>query len=341
LTDIVIVGEAWGREEAEVCQPFVGASGRLLKALLSSVGIAYGECYVTNVFNLQPKPTNDISNLCVPRGVPNPKKHGLEGMKAVASGRYIRAEFQPELDRLYREIKNEKPNLVIALGGTALWALTGQAKIKANRGTVIESHLGFKILPTYHPAAILRQWNLRPILMADLGKAADESRFPDIRRPSRAIWIEPTLGDIEQFYLEHISPSPDLSIDLETAGNQITCVGFAPTTSVALVIPFLTQSHPDGNYWRSHADEVRAWGWVRRFCALRKRIVGQNFLYDINFLWRTVGIPVPHAAEDTMLLHHALQPEMEKGLGFLGSVYTNESSWKMMRKTDTVKREDT
>ena len=73
---------------------------------------------------------------------------------------------------------------------------------------------------------------------------------------------------------------------------------------------------------------------------MQKRIVGQNFLFDIHFLWRTVGITVPNATDDTMLLHHALQPEMEKGLGFLGSIYTREPSWKVMRKTGTTKRED-
>jgi hypothetical protein len=42
-----------------------------------------------------------------------------------------------------------------------------------------------------------------------------------------------------------------------------------------------------------------------------------------------------------MLLHHALHPESEKGLGFLGSVYTNEASWKLMRgKSETIKREE-
>ncbi len=51
------------------------------------------------------------------------------------------------------------------------------------------------------------------------------------------------------------------------------------------------------------------------------------------------GIAVP-VTDDTMLLHHALQPEMEKGLSFLGTIYTSEASWKMMRKKDTVKRED-
>jgi len=42
-----------------------------------------------------------------------------------------------------------------------------------------------------------------------------------------------------------------------------------------------------------------------------------------------------------MLLHHAMQPEMEKGLGFLGSLYTNEPSWKFMRTDhDNLKKGD-
>jgi len=43
-----------------------------------------------------------------------------------------------------------------------------------------------------------------------------------------------------------------------------------------------------------------------------------------------------------MLLHHALYPELPKGLGFLGSIYTNEASWKLMRRerSDTVKRDE-
>ena len=66
----------------------------------------------------------------------------------------------------------------------------------------------------------------------------------------------------------------------------------------------------------------------------------QNGLYDIAFLWRAYGIKVMNASEDTMLLHHALQPEALKGLGFLGSVYTDEGAWKQMReKVATIKRD--
>ena len=339
MTDILIVGEAWGEEEEAQQLPFVGASGRLLRGLLHSVGIDFRECFVTNVFNIRPRPTNDISNLCVSHGVPNPRTHAIPNMPSLGNGRWIRAEFEPEVQRLYTEIRNANPNLILALGNTALWALTGQSKIKANRGTIIESHLGFKIMPTYHPAAIMRQWSLRPIVVSDLEKASREAVFPDIRRPSREIWIEPALTDIARFIDEHISPSPTLSIDIETIKDQITCIGFAPTKSIALVIPFYDREQEDKNYWRSHSNELQAWAYVRSICALDKKIVGQNFLYDINFLWRTVGIPVPYARHDTMLLHHALQPEMEKGLAFLGSVYTDESSWKL-RHSETRKRED-
>jgi hypothetical protein len=52
----------------------------------------------------------------------------------------------------------------------------------------------------------------------------------------------------------------------------------------------------------------------------------------MTFLWKVYGIPAPKACDDTMLAHHAMQPEMEKGLGFLASLYTDEASWKSMGK---------
>lgn len=330
---IVIVGEAWGKDEEEARAPFVGASGKMLRGLLRQTGIAISDCYLTNVFNLRPRPTNDISNLCGKR------EAGIPGMRALSSGKYIRAEFAPELDRLYQEVRNESPNLIIALGGTALWALTGQSSIRANRGTIIHSHLGPKVLPTYHPAAVLRQWSLRPIVIADLQKAAREQHTAEFTRPSREVWTAPTLDDIEEFYNRFILPSDILSIDIETKLDQITEIGFAPDPHHALVIPFWDRERADGNYWRTLREELDAWAWVRKLCTEPRRKLGQNFIYDMKFLWKTVGIPCPNT-DDTMLSHHALQPEMEKGLGFLGSIYTDEPSWKMMRKSDTVKKED-
>jgi len=66
----------------------------------------------------------------------------------------------------------------------------------------------------------------------------------------------------------------------------------------------------------------------------------QNGLYDVAFLWRAYGIRVRACTEDTMLLHHALQPESLKGLGYLGSIYTDHGPWKSERKKhETIKRD--
>lgn len=336
MTDMVILGEAWGADEVREGKPFVGMAGMILNSMLRQIGIDRAHCLVTNVFNIKPEPSNDISNLC------GPKDESIVGMPMLAKGKYIRAQYAPELKRLREELAAAKPNVVVALGATASWALCGTTGIRNFRGAPLwsASH-GVKVLPTYHPAAVGRDWSLRPIVLSDLDKAKREALYPEIRRPQRDIYIEPSLQDLITYEYQFIRPSHDLSIDIETKGDQITCIGFSPSADCCLVVPFYDPSQKDGNYWRSLPDELKAWDWVRRMCRLRKRIVFQNGVYDMHFLWRRYGITCPFAEDDTMLLHHALQPEMEKGLGFMGSLYTDEASWKFMRSDhDTVKRED-
>lgn len=328
---IALVGEAYGEKEEEAGVPFVGTSGWLLDQLLSHAGIARSECLVTNCFNLRPRPTNDIKNLCGPRTA------GIPGLPQVQAGKYILAKYAPELERLYDEIKLARPNVIVALGATAAWAFLRSSGIRSIRGATAQVHeavaerIGYraKVLPTYHPAAVAREWSLRPIVIADLDKARRQSEFPEFVRPSRKIWLRPTLLDLANYEREYIKPAESLAADIETKQDQITCIGFAPSPETALVIPFFLNSGQ--NYWPSLAEELAAWGYVRSWLAT-KPIDWQNGMFDINILWSRYGLPVPKVREDTMLLQHAYQPEMEKGLGFLGSIYTDEPSWKFMGK---------
>lgn len=336
VMSMVIVGEAWGEQEERERAPFVGPSGWHLTQMLAEAGIHRADCYLTNCFNLRPKPTNDIENLC---------QKEPSGKPSLKAGKYLRPEFFPELDRLYEEVRSRKPNLVLCLGGTATWAFTGNSAISKVRGTITQASQGVpgqKILPTYHPAAVLREWSLRHVTVLDFFKARREAEFPEVRRPKRTVYIEPSLSDIEWFINEHLINADQITFDIETAADQITCIGFAPSPSVALTIPFCDPRQPNGSFWKTPAEEQMAWELVRRILALPQPKVGQNGLYDIHFLWRGYGITVVNYADDTMLLHHSLQPECEKGLGFLGSVYTNEASWKLMRtrgKT-TIKKDN-
>lgn len=328
---IALVGEAWGEKEEEAGAPFVGTSGWLLDQMLAQAGIARSECLITNCFNLRPRPTNDIKNLCGPRTT------GIPGLPQVQAGKYIRAEYAPELERLYDEIMVSNPNIIIALGATAAWAFLDTSGIRSIRGATtvtcnrVSNILGrqYKLLPTYHPAAVAREWSIRPIVIADLDKARRQSSTPEFTRPSRSIWLRPTLQDLAIYDRDFIQPADSLTADIETKQDQITCFGFAPNPDTAIVIPFFLESGQ--NYWSTIEEELIAWDYVRRWLAT-KPTTFQNGMYDINFTWSRYGIPVPLASEDTMLLQHAWQPEMQKGLGFLASVYTEEASWKFMGK---------
>jgi len=336
MTKIAIVGEAWGQNEEEQRMPFVGPSGYELTRMLSEGGIHRADCFLTNVFNLRPRPSNDIENLC--------GEERAGGFPALKSGKYLRPEFFGEVYRVIREINDLRPNVLILLGNTASWAFLHNSGISKIRGTITPSTVipSIKCLPTYHPAAILRQWSLRPVTILDFQKAARESEFPDIRRPQRTVYIEPTLPELEALYDEHLEHATQITFDIETAGNQITCIGFAPDERVAIVVPFTDPRKPDGRYWPDLESELAAWGFVRRVLQHPAPKTAQNGLYDIHFLWRSYGITVNNFEDDTMLLHHSLQPESEKGLAFLGSVHTNEASWKLMRprgKT-TIKRDE-
>ena len=334
--DIIILGEAYGAEEARELAPFVGPSGWELTRMLDEAGIRRSDCYLTNVLNLHP-PGNDLEALC------GPKSLGIPGLPPLRPAKYLGARFAPELERLANELVEVNPNLVLALGNTALWALTGKTVISKLRGaTVLSTHCAsaFKVLPTYHPAAVLRQWDLRPIVIIDFIKAKRESAYADLIRPAREIWIEPTLEDVREFIENYVRPAPLLSVDIETSGRRITCLGIAPSERQAIVIPFDDHRRLGNCYWPTVDIECQVWGLIKGVLEGETPKVFQNGLYDISFLFRAYGIKVMNAQEDTMLLHHALQPESIKDLGFLGATYADEGAWKTMRGKKTTKRED-
>lgn len=333
---IVIVGEAPGEQEELTGMPFQGSSGQELTRMLKEAGIDRSQCFLTNVLSFRP-PDNKLDEWCGKRedvGKDYP-------LPPLASGKYLRTEHLPELDRLREEIESVNPNLVLALGGTASWAILRSGKITPIRGTVTSGVLTpHKVLPTFHPSAVIRNWENRPVVVADFIKAERESHFSEVRRPQRTIYYDPELHDL-QIIRQHLLSANRLGVDIETKRRTITCIGFAPTRDSAFVIPFYDPRRVGGSYWSSADAEREAWRLVGDVLASPSEKVFQNGLYDIQYLAK-MGFQIRNSVHDTMILHHALYPELQKSLGFMGSIYTNEASWKLMRARgeDSNKRED-
>lgn len=198
-----------------------------------------------------------------------------------------------------------------------------------------------KVLPTYHPSYLFKVWSHRPVVLADLMKAKHEAMFPEIRRPARRVLVNPTLTEVIDWCVEVLrNPPRHLSVDIETATGSITMIGFARSRDNAIVVPFFDRAR-GGNYWSDEECELCARHWVQRLLESDIPKLGQNFLYDIQYLLRE-GYSLRAFTDDTMLLHHSLYPEMRKGLGFLGSIYTSEPAWKLMRgsKVEELKRDE-
>lgn len=126
---IMFIGEGPGREEDEQGIPFVGAAGRLFNVLLEEAGLKREDVYICNIVKCRPPnnrdPFPDEAEACLP---------------------YLRAQ-----------IALVRPKVIVCLGRIAAkYVYDGDIQISKQRGQVKKKGL-FYVIPTYHPAALLRR----------------------------------------------------------------------------------------------------------------------------------------------------------------------------------------
>jgi uracil-DNA glycosylase len=320
---IAIVGEAGGAYENIQLKPFVGPAGGVLEQCLHAAGLIRSDVYLTNVVKIHPT-KNDIS----------PYFDSRTGVFTDRGMEWVR-QLRVELNEL-------APNLIVACGATALAALTcqgtrGQPRITKYRGYLMLSH-GLeperKVLAMIHPAASLRgQYVLRHLIAADLKKAKIEGELAELARPQRQLVYE--YGSVEEVleWLAYFEEQSIVCFDIEVLNYELACIGFSSNPNIACSIPLVGQ-------W-SEQDELQIWRGLQRVLGNPNSIkVAQNGIFDIHFLLTKAGIEVRGPLRDTMIAHHIMYPELQKGLGFLVSIYGgSQQYYKDMIKFDNIKGE--
>ena len=309
----MILGEAPSTEESSAGKPFVGPSGRELDRLLKDAGVPRHEAWITNVCKYQVPPNM-----------------GAKKSSFYARAKSVGIDMDQELVNLQTEINDIRPNAILALGGTALWALSGKTKISKHRGSIMRG-MGHKFVPTYHPAHLLHSsgggeikgyWN-RQVMIFDFKRAYTESISPLLDLPQRTLQICRNSGELHEF-LERYRNCEKMSVDCEAGGSCIPiCVGLAFNKNHGMTIPLWNQ---DGISDIPDSDLITIWIMLAKVL-WEKKIVGQNFNYDRDKL-RRLGFIIRRIHSDTMLKAFAINPELPKGLAFNTSIYTREPFYK-------------
>ena len=316
---IAIVGEAPGKDEERIGRPFVGGAGKILDGMLLEAGIDRRDCYITNVMHIRPV-NNDFGEFYEDVSRKFPGKLLMDGGS-----------------RLMQEIKSVNPNVVIALGNEALKALVNKTGITKYRGSILKCiilhdpcDVMYKVVPTIHPAAIMRQWELRPLAVMDLRRALEESESSKLI-PTYRTWkkIE-TLSELETKVDLYLTHAKYISFDIETCNNQISCISFAKDEFSSFTVPICMF---DKSSW-AEQEELLVWLQIKRLLESDIPKIAQNANFDMFYLMSTVGIDVKSLWMDTMIAHHCLYPELPKSLATLCSMYTREPYYKDMIAED-------
>ena len=140
--DLMFVGEAPGRDEDREGIPFVGQAGQLLTRIIAAIGLTREDVYIANVIKCRP---------------PNNRNPELD-------------EIQTCEPFLFRQVDVIEPKVVVALGAFAIRTLlhTDQA-VSRVRGQIFD-YRGAKLIPTFHPAFLLRSPDRKRDVWEDMKK---------------------------------------------------------------------------------------------------------------------------------------------------------------------------
>ncbi len=328
---IAFIGQAPGQEEESQRRPFVGTAGNILNGKLHMAGIRRELCYIDNLVQIRPgtfwehREELGYPELRKPRMILRYGKLVMDenDFTIFWNGHRPTKALEDAKASLLQRLQDVNANVFVPLGADAMWALTGQTAIGKWRGSVLSCTLPngrvIKVIPTYHPAALAREWTMGALLQCDLTKVVEQSSFPNVILPYRNLTIKPTYDD----FLCYISQDwKRVCFDIETSPSNITCVSLAQNANEAMSIP--TTKH----YWGSMHKLKQVLELINGVLQRPIPKIAQNITFDIQYLMRIFGILPSKPWHDTMIMQHSCYSELTKSLAVLASIYTNEPYYK-------------
>jgi len=348
---IMLVAEAPDDDETEKGYYFAAFRGAELNRMLHEAGIMRSECYTTAVCKVRP-PLGQISSFVAL------KKKDVGPAHSLLRDKWVTKEIIEGYKELLTEIEMVQPNIIIAFGNLAMWALTGKWGVTKWRGSqLLTGHEGqtpahlsvrgespIKVIPTLPPAAIVKEWNLRAVVLNDLRRVKRHmtSRTYD-NRPTWKFKVRPIFETVWDTLNKLIFNCRDcvepvwLDFDIETRGKghvYIDCIGIGWSRTEAICIPFMSRQNKEG-YWSLEEEAQIVFMLYRLLTHKNVRVRWHNGLFDSQIVHHNWHF-IPRGGQDTMISQHSLFAAQQKSLGFVASMYADwYVYWKDEGKIDS------
>lgn len=217
-------------------------------------------------------------------------------------------------------------DIILALDEAPLQFTTGKRSIWKWHLSPLDGANGRKVVPSFHPDQIRKEWKLNFYLELAIKRVAKNAvPGPWVRKAERYLLnpgVDETIATLESI-LHHEWHS----IDIETGANQINTFGVAWSPNDAIAIKTLPGGMPPLAFHK-------IWSLINKLCGSDSKKIAQNGIYERMYLSR-YGIKLNNFAHDTMCAMRMLYPELEKGLDNVGRIYTEEPYWKDDGKVST------
>lgn len=319
---LMFVGEGPLEKDLEAGQPFQGTSGWLLDDALISVAIPRGLIFMTTVAR-EKAPYHDPAQWVATTIKKRTPRHKL------IDNQWVDPILEFGRILTLQEVDECKPDVIVAFGNVALWALTGLWGIRKWRSSILETVIHghkYKVIPVIQPAAILREYSLKGIFYHDLRRVKTElARGPAVVKPDWKFTIRPAFSEAVDILtsllvkLDRATAPVPIASDIETRAGHTACVCVCWSSTEGLCIPWMCIERPEG-YW-SFEEEVELILLLRLlYTHPMVELIWQNGAYDHQYeaRWHFV---VPKLGWDTMVAHHSMFSISPKSLDHLSSIY--------------------
>jgi DNA polymerase I-like protein with 3'-5' exonuclease and polymerase domains/uracil-DNA glycosylase len=333
---IMLVADSPLAEELATGVAFSGYTMQILTTMMAEAGISMQSCYKTHVLKI--KAPSDVAESFIAL-----TKKAITFDHVEYNGRQVLPILRDQIQILKDEIARVKPNVIVALGNVAMWALTGQWGLTAWRGSVLrctlQEEIGYpiKVIPTYHPRQINKVWKWRVIGIMDLVRIKRESQTHTFPTIDYDFLIEPTFEWVNTVLSQLIDQANNttelkyLSVDIETKYHTIEMIALAWNNREAICIPFVANN----THYYSEDEEAEIVYLLYRLLTHKNiKVIGQNFNYDDQYIHK-YWMFTPNSIEDTLIIQHSMTSVLPKDLSFLSSMYLPyHKHWKEDGKGD-------